>query len=82
MKRLTPRQRFLLDAAFEGRLWMDHLGAFWLDKTSRVTREFKPLIDQGWARRPLYQSADPMRRVLWIAEEAWPSAHPIEETER
>lgn len=78
MKRLTPRQRFLLDAAFEGRVWMDDVGAFWLDKTSRITSEFRHLVDQGWARRPAYPSSYSMRRVLWVAEETSSPAHPIE----
>lgn len=59
----TPRRRWLLNAALDGRVSVDAAGRFWLDMTANITVEFKPFIRHGLAREP-----DGPGRVVWFAE--------------
>lgn len=65
---LNPRQRYLLNAAADGRVWLMPDGRYLLDQKSNCTVEFKPLLRRGLTKAPTYASGQP-QKVLWFSDE-------------
>ncbi len=75
-----PRQRYLLGAAREGRVFIDRAGSYWLAAESlyvnpeapksNITMDFLPLIRRGLARPPHNSNGSHhnFARVVWFAD--------------